>query len=366
MDFRKIKQTGNGDLEIIEELKKSNRKIYVYGCGTQAEMLCRYLTRNGLVVEGYFVDQCYYRENFYISGLKVNNIKDFAECLDDFNIVIGFCEINKSKFLLENKEILKGNYFLIWENETGYIWDEEYFTKHDEELSRIYNELADRKSKDVFRELAHSKVNYRIGNLLLLADNNQYFNELTFERDSSDEIYVDCGAFNGDTVLKYSLFTDGKYKKIYAFEPEENNLEQLKKNTEKLHDIEIVPKGVWNKEGLLGFNTNGSASCIVGGGKYEYTVNVTSIDHIVGNDKITFIKMDVEGSELEALKGARRTIKRNMPKLAICCYHKADDLINLYAYIHSFDKEDMVYRFYLRHHSNSAYETVLYAIPVKK
>lgn len=76
--------------------------------------------------------------------------------------------------------------------------------------------------------------------------------------------------------------------------------------------------------------------------------------------------MDVEGSELESLKGAADTIRKNHPKLAICCYHKKEDIIVLYQYIKSFDNDETEYKFYLRHHSNSAYETVLYAIPIKK
>lgn len=364
MDFSTIKEIDNGDLKIIQQLKKSNKKIYVYGCAAHAEMICKYLINNGLTVEGYFVDHCFYKENFYISGLKVNDIDEYIENLDDYNIVIGFCEISKSKFLLQNQKILKGSYFLIWEHDVGYVWDEKYLTEHNEMLSGIYDELSDEKSRSILKELAYSKVNHVGGRLLELADNNEYFNELTFEIDPTNEIYVDCGAFNGDTILKYIAFTNNKYKKIYAFEPNENNCGQLKENTKEFQNIEIIPKGLWNEEKILKFDFNGSNSSVSEEG--ENTVAVTMIDNIVGNDKVTFIKMDIEGSELEALKGAKNTIRRNMPKLAICCYHKSDDLINLYSYIKSFNTDDLFYKFYLRHHSNSAYETVLYGIPVKK
>ena len=75
--------------------------------------------------------------------------------------------------------------------------------------------------------------------------------------------------------------------------------------------------------------------------------------------------MDAEGSELESLEGAKQTIAKNIPKLAICCYHKRDDIVNLYNYINQFENDKYRYSFYLHHHSNSAYETVLYAILIK-
>lgn len=364
MDFSKIKAVENGDLRVIEELKQSDKQIYVYGCAAHAEMICKYLTTSGLAVEGYLVDHCFYKEEFYIDGLKVYDIDDYIGQLDDFNIVIGFCEINKTKFLMQNQQLLKGSYFLIWEHEIGYVWDEQYLTENNEMLSAIYDELADDKSRQVLRELAYSKVNHTNGKLLVIADTNQYFNELTFEKDAAEEIFVDCGAFNGDTIQKYHQFTGGAYKRIYAFEPNQDNRTQLARNTINCHDVVVVPKGAWCEETVLRFDANGSNSCISEQGDNE--IEVTSIDKIVGDDKVTFIKMDIEGSELEALKGAYVTIRNNMPKLAICCYHKANDIIDLYTYIKTFDREDCTYSFFLRHHSNGAYETVLYAIPIMR
>ena len=93
----------------------------------------------------------------------------------------------------------------------------------------------------------------------------------------------------------------------------------------------------------------------------ETCIEVMPIDEAVDlSERVTFIKMDVEGSELEALKGARRTIVRDKPKLAICIYHKPEDMLTLPWYIKSLVPE---YKLYLRHHSVMATETVLYAMP---
>ena len=82
------------------------------------------------------------------------------------------------------------------------------------------------------------------------------------------------------------------------------------------------------------------------------------IDSVVGDDNVTFIKMDVEGSELKALEGAKNTIIRKHPRLAICIYHKAMDVIEIPSYILSLVPE---YKFYIRHYNSHMWETVLYA-----
>ena len=80
---------------------------------------------------------------------------------------------------------------------------------------------------------------------------------------------------------------------------------------------------------------------------------------IAEGDKVTFIKMDVEGAELESLKGAEKTIRRDKPKLAICIYHKPEDMWTIPLYIKELVPE---YKLYIRHHSSGVCETVLYAV----
>ena len=93
----------------------------------------------------------------------------------------------------------------------------------------------------------------------------------------------------------------------------------------------------------------------------ETCIEVMPIDEAVDpSQRVTYIKMDVEGSELESLKGAKRTILKDRPKLAICIYHKPEDMLTLPLYIKSLVPE---YKLYLRHHSGTESETVLYAMP---
>ena len=354
----------NNDENIVGELQRSNKPILIYGCANHAELVWEYLDAHDLKTEAFIVDSLYFNENQYIKSIPVKNIQDYLPKIGQYNIVLGFCDVDKSKFILNNMPLLKCQFYLLWEPYEAYEWNEEYITNNLDAFREVYRNLADTRSKRILNELINAKLNVSGKKILELADSKQYFNELTFCADSEEEIFVDCGAFNGDTILKYVSFTDGIYRKIYAFEPNDENVMKLRENTKYLSGIEIINKGTWRKEGELEFEENGSDSQIVQEGKVK--IPVITIDEAVKEEKVTFIKMDVEGSELESLEGAEKTIRRNMPKLAICCYHKRDDIVNLFHYIKRFSNETIEYRFYLRHHSNSVYETVLYAVPVKR
>lgn len=119
-------------------------------------------------------------------------------------------------------------------------------------------------------------------------------------------------------------------------------------------------KGLWDKEGSLSFASNEGGSSGQFSENGAYVMEVTSLDSVLHDEEITFLKMDIEGSELNALKGAKLTIQMHKPKLAICVYHKPEDILVIPKYIKTLVPE---YKFYLRHYSSYNTETVLYAIP---
>ena len=182
----------------------------------------------------------------------------------------------------------------------------------------------------------------------------QYFDEILQLKDG--EVFVDCGCFDFNTSK--ILLSKCKAEKIYAFEPDKKNLERIKMEVDKmkLSNVEIIPAGMWSCNTTLFFNSQGSMmSRIDENGEDE--VEVRALDEVV-DGKVTFIKMDIEGAELQALFGAEKTIKKYKPKLAICIYHRLEDILEIPAYIHSIVPE---YKFYIRHYSFSTSETVLYA-----
>lgn len=128
-------------------------------------------------------------------------------------------------------------------------------------------------------------------------------------------------------------------------------------NLKKYKNIEVMQYGMWNQKEDLSFSKEGNAgSKVVEDGQIKICAN--SIDNVHAQDKVTFIKMDIEGSEKKALQGAESVIKKNRPKLAICIYHNPEDLYEIPFLIKEMVPE---YKLYIRHHSDTYAETVVYA-----
>ncbi len=191
----------------------------------------------------------------------------------------------------------------------------------------------------------------------------QYFDEDIIKL-NEDEIFIDGGAFDGSTSRRFSEKCGGKYKKIYTFEPDALCIENVRKGIKDLKNIHLYELGLWDKKDVLRFKVTGggdsSLNCTGNTEKGNFIeVNVSSVDNILNGNPASFIKMDIEGAELKALQGAKNTIQKYKPKLAICIYHKPEDIFEIPQYIKGLVPE---YKFFIRHYSSSLFETVLYAI----
>ena len=238
----------------------------------------------------------------------------------------------------------------------------EFYHENQERLNAVMNMLADDKSRIVLGGVLSyltdrtpiSKKNY--------SSKDQYFVEDIIHVDQN-EVFIDGGAYTGDTIrelLKIVKKQKQKIKKIIAFEPNEMNYKMLQKNYGRLKHIELIKKGLSDKEGVLLFQEFGNASKVTKNEKEATTrIPVINIDNVPACKDATWIKMDIEGSELDALHGAKETILRNHPKLTICIYHSNEHMLGIAEYIHKIVPE---YKLYIRHHTNCSEETVLYAI----
>ena len=193
-------------------------------------------------------------------------------------------------------------------------------------------------------------------------DKNQYYDDVIIPKDN--EIFIDAGAYDGATVINFAKWCNNNYKKIYAFEPSPEIADICRRNIceNGLNNVEIIQAGLYNEDGELkfdnSFNTSGAATISEQGNN---TVQVVSLDNILKDwdDGVTFIKMDIEGAELSALQGAKETIIKYKPRLAICVYHKTEDIIVIPAYIKSLRPD---YKFYIRKYTPHHGEIVLYCV----
>lgn len=188
----------------------------------------------------------------------------------------------------------------------------------------------------------------------------QYFD--FFEYLGEKETFVDGGVYDLDSVKGFLQWCNGNYERVYAFEPEKSNYELCKEKIEYRDRISLFNCGLLDRRGKIGFTSGlGGASRIEDLKQdfySDYDIEVTDLDSVVEEGEITFIKMDVEGAEEKALLGARRIITEQKPKLAICVYHKPEDIIELPSLILGMRPD---YRIAFRHYSLRDTETVMYA-----
>lgn len=241
----------------------------------------------------------------------------------------------------------------------GFEEETQFFAEHARELKAAYDLLEDDRSRTVFENILKFRVT---GDWALLKkiegkDNlrTQYFvPELRF---SENEVIVDCGAYIGDTAELFDKNIPGC--RIIALEPDEKNFESLQKL--KLQGLTPIKAGAWSEDATLRFANNERAKtsgAVSASGSTE--IAVKALDHLPDCQSATYIKMDIEGAELEALKGAKTIIKNRRPKLAICIYHKPQDFFEIPLYIKELNPD---YKLFVHHHGAYHFtETVLYAV----
>jgi len=265
---------------------------------------------------------------------------------------------------------------------------------HEQELSQAYDLLADEKSRDIFAarlSLFCSKIDF-LSFSNYVADYSEineqqrdsfpfyvspedygYFNNDVFSL-KPDEVLVDGGSYNGLSAATFAETCKRKnltYKGIYCFEPDAGNFTTLNERTDQMPNLTCIQRGLWSESTTLTFLSNGEGdpgafleACSETSGTksnlHKTEIQTISIDEQFRDEEVTLIKMDVEGAEIEAVRGAERVIGRCLPKLAISAYHKHSDIYTLPLLIHSLSSS---YTFYLRQYGYTLFDMVLFAIP---
>jgi FkbM family methyltransferase len=181
---------------------------------------------------------------------------------------------------------------------------------------------------------------------------------------SEEEVFVDCGAFDGDTIREYIRHNNGSFKKIIALEPDPSSFRNLTGYISGLDEsiqdrITVLPFAIGSVNRRVNFSAIGMPSSGMNGeGTLE--IDIRRLDDIIGNVSPTYIKMDIEGSEEDALAGASGTIRSSKPLLAVSAYHRQGDIWEIPLFIRSLSED---YHFFLRSHRNESWDLVCYAVP---
>lgn len=334
-------------LSVWQRMQQSTKPIVLYGMGNGADKIVDWCEENSVKISGIFASDEFVRGQSF-RGFTVQKYSDIiSQFGEDILIIIAFASelpevLARFKELAAKHETLAPHLSLFDEAETvSLAWLE----KHEDKLQRVYANLAD----DVSRETFAAALNYKLsGKVDYLFDCDTQRQEdlrqlFTF---GEKEVYMDLGAYNGDTVEEFLKLTGGSYQHIIAVEPDRRNCRKLAAMAEQLGEITVHQCGVWSEAGELGFSDSGGRQSTFLATQKK-TVPVNSIDNLAEGKAVSYIKMDVEGAEVQALAGGASVIKERAPKMFIAAYHYDVDIFRLPLQIWELVPE---YKIYLRKH----------------
>lgn len=344
---------------VICKLKNENQLLVLFGAGEFGSLLNNYLNQAEIKVD-LFCDNDPQKRGEYLCGIKVVSPDELAVMSNRVNLLI------TSTFY----SAIKNQLTMLGFNNVYYlplIFLRKYSKKDietaDDNCNGLIGLLEDDKSKQVVKKLIECRLTNDFASMEIVADNAnlQYFDPDIIKL-TGEEIFVDGGAYNGDTINRLLHETKGCFNIIHGFEPDEKNYRKLVDNMGQIKDINKIKlnqKGLYNKNTELGFTfTNNMSSRI--DEKLHNNIAVVSLDqYLTGSQGVSFIKMDIEGAEKEAILGAKQVITKYKPKLAISIYHKPEDLWEIPLLIKSINPN---YQIYVRHYSSGNLETVCYAV----
>lgn len=340
---------------IWDRLAETEKPIVLYGMGNGADMIIDRLEKIGAEFCDIFASDEFVRGHSF-HGKTVLKYSQVCEKYDDFIILMTFAVHDKGTLervreISSRHELLAPTVPIAGKG----IFDLDYIREHESEFDLAYNMLADEKSKKTFVDVLNFKISGKIEYLFdCQSEKSEVYDEIL--RLGEGETIADLGAYDGDTIREFLEFSDGKYDKIYAFEPDSKNFKKLKRKTAELENIEYFNAAAWDKNEALFFDKKAGRNSHQS--ESGEKVDALALDSVA--DSVTFIKMDVEGAEEKALLGAKKLIKNCRPKLYVCAYHRNEDAFNLPTLIKSICPE---YKIYYRHHPYiPAWESNFYCV----
>lgn len=338
-------------------LKATSRPKVIYGMGNGADKIIDTLALYGVTPAGVFASDDFVRGQSF-RGFKVQKYIDLKQIYPDMIVLVSFGTQRKEvldniKRIARETEVLAPDVPVYGDG----LFTKEYAKDKRVELEKVYNLLADEKSKKVFENTVMYRITGKINYLFEIetSPNEAFENILKLKR---DEVYCDLGAYNGDTVDEFLSVTNKKYEKIYAFEPDRKNFKKLEKNFGDKDNVFLFNSAVNDISGEIGFLTNGGRHSVVSNNGEK--ISALSLDDVLNGEKATYIKFDVEGMEQNAIIGAKETILKYKPKMLVSAYHKTDDYFTLPLLVNSI-RDD--YKIYMRHYKYiPAWDTQFYFV----
>lgn len=312
--------------DVISALRKETLPLVMWGAGSSALEVDYYLRSNGIELADVFVDDEYYKEDLMFNGNPVLSYSSLQGKYNKVNVILGNSNYEK-KGQLERKECIAKVYGLF--SMSYNVFEKTPLSEikqHILEFESTYELLEDEKSRS--NMLAFLKTRVSGDNQYIMdvfhQETNFFHNEIF--QIGRNEVYLDVGAFDGDTIRLFLKESQGSYKQIYAVEPDSRNYERLQQYVEKnqLENIEISKSGAWNKKDRLYFSSSKEqVSGVLLEESFKNDSGVCSISVLPLDDmfdyleKVTILKINYFEGVKEAVEGSAGILKKYMPNLAI-------------------------------------------------
>lgn len=342
--------------DFVERLSSGEHPIYIFGINEYAESIIENYNVKGVIDE--------YTTETHFKGVPIVNINDVPQNALVVVVVVGKSII--AEHVVSQYQFDYIDYYALLSFEQGKALKKMHFidgsrddiASHFEEYQNIYERLADNESKNCLFNIVNFRYSLNIKYMrgFKFIPEEQYFE--SFIEFGENEVFIDAGGFDGETT-SYFISKSPGFKEAHIFEPLNHQFNNIKNKFKGNSKVVVHKLGLSDKKETLFFTDAGSASSITENGEIE--IEVCNLDGFVDLEP-SYIKMDIEGAEISAIKGAKQKIKKYHPKLAICVYHKPEDIREVFKSIINI-RDD--YTVYLRHYTQGIYETVMYFIPNK-
>ena len=332
--------------DVWQNMRSCGRPLVLYGMGNGADAILERMAAEGLTAAALFASDEFVRGQSF-RGFTVEHYADIKARLGYFAVVIAFAselpEVLARFKALADEHIVCAPHLPLYAGSEAV--ESAWLDRYADRLQNVYDKLADDESRRVFANVLNYKLSGKPQYLWQCeSDRRDDLQQLFAFTD--DESYLDLGAYDGDTVREFLALTGEKYARITAVEADRRNYRKLCAKTEGLTNLRTVEAAVWDEDTVLDFSDSGGRqSTLINAHKRQ--VQALKMDSFLGSEPVTYIKMDVEGAEKQALLGLKEHILRDKPKMFIAAYHYDNDFFELPELIWQLRPD---YKIYLRKH----------------
>lgn len=366
--------------DMKRDLDQFEGKILLYGAGSSGIAFLYILKKLGIVPR-FFVDGDSQKKGTECEGVEVITLDEVkAGSYGDYLIIVCINTDGKRYCKSFDEALRVGGHHAVYDrlreagcrNIVDYTYfrhcyeifrDEKYnapscsdvnlMLEHEDEIADVYDLLSDELSRETYEKIVRFRLVDDTLKVPSLDQKDQYFEEDIYQS-SKDAVFVDCGAFRGNSLETFLRINGHSFCYYYGLEPDVENYQMLNSFVESFprairSKMVIINAAAWNQEDRIKLYALQGPGSFVAEDIGKNIIESVTIDGLTENKPVSFIKMNIEGSEKEALEGAKGTIQRNKPQLAIAGYHRTDDLWRIPLQITSYEEH---YRLKLRSYMN--------------